>query len=242
MLGWLQRLTPFMQENLQLGQIIVPFMEPVKHYTVVLSTPLPLILLIIPATILLMISPIWIPFGNWHCAFNVVKLDTMPTYAWLCSQTSWIGLSLQNGTLTSLSQSSPTSKFECFSMYMDGATTNLVQNMATTTAPSAVIPSRGQPPVLETDLSNILYKAVTPYVLAACIWALEHENITESYPNLVHNLSHGSPIGNPPPINYIFIPNNLPSANINPEYISCLIAEEVAAGWMDSLYSIEQAL
>jgi len=54
-------------------------------------------------------------------------------------------------------------------MYMDGATTNLVQNMATTTAPSVVIPSWGQPPVLETDLSNILYKAVTPYVLAACI-------------------------------------------------------------------------
>ena len=60
------------------------------------------------------------------------------------------------------------------------------------------------------------------------------------YPNLVHNLNHGSPIGNPPPICITFL-KNLPSANIQPSYISNIITGEVATGGMDGPYTIEQA-
>jgi len=91
------------------------------------------------------------------------------------------------------------------------------------------------------DLSRILYKVVTPYRPEAWKQALIDADLMHIYPNLVNDLTHGSPIGNPPPIHFSFIPKNLPSANIQPEYISNLIAEEVAAGRMDGPYTIEQA-
>src|SRR5882724_3078738 len=66
-------------------------------------------------------------------------------------------------------------------------------------------------------------------------------DLTDSYPNLIHDLSFGSPIGNLPPIDFTFIPNNLPSMNIQPEYITNLITEEVAASCMDGPFTIEEA-
>ena len=126
-------------------------------------------------------------------------------------------------------------------MCVDGAMTSPVQNTAITAVPSVVIPSTGQLPAPTTDLSSLLYKIVTPYVPDAWRQALERAHIAESYPNLVHDLSHVSPIGNTPLISFTFIPNNLLSANINPEYISRLIAEEVTAGQMDGPFSIRQA-
>ena len=91
------------------------------------------------------------------------------------------------------------------------------------------------------DPSSILYKVVTPYRPEVWKQALIDMDLIHIYPKLVHDLTHGSPIGNPPPIHFTFIPKNLPSANIQSEYISNLIAEEVAAGRMDGPYTIEQA-
>ena len=65
--------------------------------------------------------------------------------------------------------------------------------------------------------------------------------LTLCYPNLIHDLSFGSPIGNPPPIKYTFIPDNLPSAKIQPKYITNLINEEVAAGCMDGSFTTAEA-
>jgi len=99
-----------------------------------------------------------------------------------------------------------------------------------------------QPPrVPEINLTSVLYKVVTPYISTAWSRALVDANLTDSYPNLVHDLSFGSPIGNPPLINFTFIPDNLPSAKIQPDYITNLINEEVAAGRMDGPFSIRQA-
>ena len=92
-----------------------------------------------------------------------------------------------------------------------------------------------------TDLHQILYKVVTPYILEAWRWALLDAGILQDSPTLIHDLKFSSPIGNPPSISFTFIPKNLPSAEINPNYIMNLIAEEVAVGRMDGPYSVEEA-
>src|SRR5882724_2417908 len=113
--------------------------------------------------------------------------------------------------------------------------------MASTSAPSVPIPNMQPLHAPEIDLSSILYKVVTPYILTAWSQALADANITDSYPNLIHELSFSSPIGNPPPINFTFIPDNLPSAKIQPDYIMRLINKEVTAGHMDRPFTIEEA-
>src|SRR5882724_6688523 len=55
----------------------------------------------------------------------------------------------------------------------------------------------------------------------------------------MHDLELGSPISNPPSLYFTFIPKNLASTEINPDYISNLIAGEVTAGHMDGPYSID---
>jgi len=100
-------------------------------------------------------------------------------------------------------------------------------NTETTLSPSVLIPNMERLPALEIDICQLLYKVVTPYVLEAWRQALLDAGILRNYPNLVHDLEFGSPIGNPPPIDFTFIPKNLPSAEINPEYITNLILEEV---------------
>ena len=79
------------------------------------------------------------------------------------------------------------------------------------------------------------------YILTAWHQALLKANITHTYPNLIHNYSFGSPIGNPPPINFTFILKNLPSADIQPEYIMNIINEEIMSGHMDGPFTIEEA-
>jgi len=114
-------------------------------------------------------------------------------------------------------------------------------NLANTHVPYAATPNMERMHAPAIDLSRILYKVVTPYRPEAWKQALIDADLMHIYPNLVHDLTHGSLIGNTPPICFTFIPKNLPSANIQPEYISNLIAEEVAAGRMDGPYTIEQA-
>jgi len=58
------------------------------------------------------------------------------------------------------------------------------------------------------------------------------------FPNLIHDLAHSAPIGDLPPLTYTFIPNNIASANIDPDYMDSFIVEEFALGSMDVLFSI----
>ena len=126
-------------------------------------------------------------------------------------------------------------------MSVDPATTRATLAMASTSVLSAWTPNTQPSGAPETDLSKILYKVVTQYILTAWNQALTNRNLIKSYPNLIHNLSSGSPIGNSHPINFTFIPDNIPSAKIQPEYIMNLINEEVATGCMDRPFTIEEA-
>src|SRR5882724_11484873 len=91
------------------------------------------------------------------------------------------------------------------------------------------------------DPSSILYRVVTTYRPEVWKQTLIDVDLIHIYPNLVHDLTHSSLIGNPLPIHFTFIPKNVPLANIQPEYILNLIEKEVAAGLMDSPYTSEQA-
>jgi hypothetical protein len=71
--------------------------------------------------------------------------------------------------------------------------------------------------------------------------ALHEAGITHLFPNLVHDLTYGSPIGSPPPLTYSFIPDNLASANLNPKYITNDLASEVASGRMGGPFTVEEA-
>ena len=113
--------------------------------------------------------------------------------------------------------------------------------MASTSAPSVPISNTQPLHAPEIDLSSILYKVVTQYISTTWSQALSNVNLTDSYPNLIHDLSFSSPIGNLPPIDFTFIPNNLPSAKIQPDYMMRLINKEVAAGYMDRPFSVHQA-
>jgi len=143
--------------------------------------------------------------------------------------------------MTGSSPSKPTNIYACSTMSEVSATTRPNPDMLSMHVPCAVTPNMGPRTAPETDFSNILYTVITPYNPQALQLALHEADITLSYPNLIHDLTHGSPIGNPPPLWYTFIPNNLTSANIHPEYITNLITAEVAAGHMDGPFTIEQA-
>jgi len=125
-------------------------------------------------------------------------------------------------------------------MYVDHVPLVTTPTMEITPALSAPIPNTVQPLAPVTDLCQILYKFITPCVLEAWRWALHDAGISQNYPNLMHDLKIGSPISNPPPIDFTFIPKNLTSTEINPDYITNLIAEEVSVGHMDGPYSIEE--
>ena len=52
----------------------------------------------------------------------------------------------------------------------------------------------------KTDLNKILYIHTSPYNPMAWRDALINCNLCSSFPNLIHNLTYGSPIENPPPL------------------------------------------
>ena len=93
----------------------------------------------------------------------------------------------------------------------------------------------------ETSLQHTLYIHTTPYKPAAWLAALSSSNLLSSFPNLVHDLTYGSPIGNPPPLSKSFLLPNLSSANIHPSLIYQELLMEVAAGRMSGPFTITQA-
>src|SRR5882724_1883565 len=105
-----------------------------------------------------------------------------------------------------------------------------VPNVATAATPHAT--------VLETKSKYILYKIVTLYDLKAWHLALQHADLLHLFPNLVHNLTYGSPIGNLPPLSHTFIPNNLGLADIDPAYMDSFLAEEVTSSHMDGPFTV----
>ena len=70
-------------------------------------------------------------------------------------------------------------------------------------APTPCAETTTTPPVTaqETDLTSILYKVRSPYVLEAWRLTLDHTGLTHSFPNLVHDLTYGTLIRNPPSSN-----------------------------------------
>jgi len=125
-------------------------------------------------------------------------------------------------------------------MFEDLATITSTPSTPNTPAPFAPIPNTERPHAPGTDLRQILYKVVTPYLPEAWRRALLDADLIQNYYNLVHDFEFGSPIGNPPSIEFPFIPENLPSPEIKPAYITNLIAEEVSAGRMDGPFSVEE--
>src|SRR5882724_10430622 len=108
-----------------------------------------------------------------------------------------------------------------------------VPNVATAATPHAT--------VLETKSKYILYKIVTPYYVKAWHLALQHADLLHLFLNLVHDLTYGSPIGNPPPLSHTFISNNLGSADIDPAYMDSFLVEEVTSGRMDGPFTVNYA-
>ena len=92
-----------------------------------------------------------------------------------------------------------------------------------------------------TDLDQVLYIIISPYIPSAWKCALDAANITHLFPNLVHDITFGSPIGNPPPLTQTFIPPNLASANIQPEIIVKELLDETAAGRMSGPFTVDDA-
>ena len=92
----------------------------------------------------------------------------------------------------------------------------------------------------ETDLTRVLYMHTTPYNPAGWQVALEHCNLSDTFPNLIHDIIHGSPIGNPPPLTSTFLPQNLPSASLYPELIDEELSKELHTCQMSGPYSIKE--
>jgi len=106
-----------------------------------------------------------------------------------------------------------------------------VPYVATTATPHAA--------VLETNPEYILYKNVTPYNPKAWHLALQHADLLHLFPNLVHNLTYGSPIA-------ILLHYHIPSFLINwaqptltqPTWILSWQRKLILAAWMALLQLI----
>ena len=112
---------------------------------------------------------------------------------------------------------------------------------APTPAPSVGTLVTGQEIAPVTDLSKVLYICTSPYFPPAWHRALLYAQLLPSFPFLVHDITYGSPIGNPPPLTCTFLPNNLPSANIRPDIIDQELLGETASGRMSGPFTIDQA-
>src|SRR5882672_641573 len=93
----------------------------------------------------------------------------------------------------------------------------------------------------EIDLHHTLYIRTTPYDPDAWHATLRSSNLLSVFPNLVHDLMYGSPIGNPPPLSKIFLPNNLTSDNIQQILIYQELPSKVSMGRMSCPFTIPQA-
>lgn len=90
---------------------------------------------------------------------------------------------------------------------------------------------------LEIDYNCI----ITPYHVEGWATALHECNLLEHYLNIVHDLFYGSPIGNPPPLTYTFIPHNMPHVSEHSAGVDALILDELKAERISGPYTFDEA-
>ena len=140
-----------------------------------------------------------------------LQLATQPAPAAQSGQ-SWSSgmeadsLIAMQGTSASSSMSLAAAKESDWGSVWDFMESTLVRFVETHTTEHVHVPT--------TDLDQVLYIIVSPYVPSAWQRVLDAANITHLFPNLVHDIAFGSPIGNPPPLTQTFIPPNLALADI----------------------------
>ncbi len=84
-------------------------------------------------------------------------------------------------------------------------------------------------------------KVPTPYRAEAWRDILDQCGLRQKYPNLVHDILYGSPIGSPPPLTCNFIPRNSSSASEHSNIVDKYLADEIEAGRMYGGLSVEDA-
>jgi len=209
--GWHVRSLPFKGISRNLLQSLGPFaMLPDKAGLISLLVPLLTTILI---TTTLMKSQVHTPFETTFsnsCALDAVILGTGQDHVLHSIKANLHVSSSQDGRTTNSYQSKLGSRSDSHTMSVHPVVTTTTLCMASTSVLSVQTPNMQPLGAPETDLSEILYKVITLYILAAWNQALSDMNLINLYPNLIHNLTVSSPIGNPPPINFTFIPDNLP--------------------------------
>ena len=88
----------------------------------------------------------------------------------------------------------PESKSASCSMSVVPVRTSITAPMEPTCVPFAVTHATPRATARETDLTRVLYTHTTPYNPAGWRAALEHCNLSDTFPNLIHDIIHGSPI------------------------------------------------
>ena len=147
--------------------------------------------------------------------------------------------SLSPGKLTSLSRNKVATSVS--SSTFEATEAQRLPLTLSTPAPSVAILTTEQRTARETELHSVLYKHVSPHIPSSWDSALHSAKLDHEFPLLVHHLTYGSPIGNPPPLISMFIPKNLPSATLLPEVISNEIAAKLSTGRISGPFTPEEA-
>ena len=91
------------------------------------------------------------------------------------------------------------------------------------------------------ELCQVLYIHMTPYNPECWQATLTHCHISDNFPNLLYDIIHGSPIGNPPTLTSTFLLQNLSTTNLYPDIIDHELAEETEAGCMSGPFTVKEA-
>ena len=126
-------------------------------------------------------------------------------------------------------------------MFKEPALTPNLPHMVLTPAPSVATNNTLPAAACGTDLDEVLYIHTTPYNADGWSAALTLCNLTSDFPNLVHDIKFGSPIGNPPPLLTTFLPRNLPSTDLFPNIIDHELLEETAGNRMSGPFTEDEA-
>ena len=184
-----------------------------------------------------------LPFGPqtwWPSVSSASLLGIVQPHAKPLSLTTRNAPYLSNGEEANSSPRMP-SRSACFSMSVATAMESSLPFTVNISAPCAEMLTMACAPAHTIELHRILYINVTPYIPGAWKQALADAYLTSSFPNLVHNNTFGSPIGNSPPLLHTFIPKSLVSATFLPDIIEKELLNETASGCMSGPFSIEEA-
>ena len=88
-------------------------------------------------------------------------------------------------------------------------------------------------------LTTELGRLPTPYIAEGFWKALKKAFLTTQYPSLVHDITHGSLIGEPV-LTHMTIMSNLWSVKLHPSLVADYIAEEVLLSCMSGPFTLEE--